>query len=772
MGEWKKTQCTVCGVSCGIEVEVENGKIISSRPDKDSPRSHGYACRKGRNSKYFMHHGDRLDYPMKKVNGKFERISWDQAISEIAQKLRAIVDEHGPRAVCGIGGASGGGQSELIFLKALINGLGSQYIFNPIGFEFLGNWWSHGKIFGDQVCFTEPDDCGPEAIVLWGSNSFVTHQMCDARKNLRECAEDPNRLLIVVDPRMSESARLADIHIANRPGTDALMMKGLIALILKKGWENKEYCAKHVKDLDKIRPWFTMTNIEECFRVAGVSMEEMENLARVLTTKKWGVHQDLGLFCGRHSTLNSYLMIMLEVICGVALVPGATIVHEPWAERGATIHEDTDPKVWRTPVTNRFPVLEAFPSCVMPVEMLSDRPDRIRAAVRVLGSPMRSYPDSKLVRKAFEQLELLVVADIAWTEDCELADYVLPAKSNFERYEFNAFQMNFPECVMTLRPPVFEETIAERRDMCEVLIDISKKCGALPKLPKWLYAAGEKAAKTGDRMPYLFALLAYLGGTGMKYFQIRTAVLGETLGRAMGSATKGVAWGALMTTPMAAGLSAKCNHPKLGFHPIMEKLPGLDNFCALDAAFEQVLKHPEGAVVGIADNDKPDEYLKQHVKFPDHKIRLYCREVDEALRTLTPASEEAAIAPTEEFPFVMSSGRHTEDGLNAMTRYMKNMNKYHKSYYTFLMNPEDAADMGISDGQLVRVTTKAGSAEIPAEVSYQCSRGYAMFPHHYGLTFEGTKEGESGNELFNWDNMDEITGNPCVRFVPCRIEAV
>ena len=90
MGEWKKTQCTVCGVSCGIEVEVENGKIISSRPDKDSPRSHGYACRKGRNSKYFMHHGDRLDYPMKKVNGKFERISWDQAISEIAAKLRFV----------------------------------------------------------------------------------------------------------------------------------------------------------------------------------------------------------------------------------------------------------------------------------------------------------------------------------------------------------------------------------------------------------------------------------------------------------------------------------------------------------------------------------------------------------------------------------------------------------------------------------------------------------------------------------------------------------
>jgi anaerobic selenocysteine-containing dehydrogenase len=120
----------------------------------------------------------------------------------------------------------------------------------------------------------------------------------------------------------------------------------------------------------------------------------------------------------------------------------------------------------------------------------------------------------------------------------------------------------------------------------------------------------------------------------------------------------------------------------------------------------------------------------------------------------------------------MSSGRHTEDGLNSMTRYMKNMNKYHRNYFTFLMNPEDAAEMGLTDGQLVRVTTKAGSEEIPVEISYQCSRGYAMFPHHYGLKFEGTQEGVSGNELVDWENMDEITGNPCVRFIPCRIEAV
>lgn len=350
MSEWKKTQCTVCGVSCGLDVEVEDGKIVSCRPDATSPRSHGYCCRKGRNSKYFVEHGDRLDYPMKRVGDKFERISWDQAISEIGAKLRDTVDAHGQRSVCGIGGASGGDQSELVFLRPMIQGLGSQYFFNPIGFEFMGNWWSHGKIFGDQVCFAEPDDTNVDVMMFWGSNSFVTHQIVDARKNIRETSEDPNKLLIVVDPRMSETARMADMHVMPRPGTDALLMRAMIALILKNGWENREYIEKYVGDFNRAKLMYTGVDIEKSFEVCGVPYEQMAELCRIMTTRKWGCHQDLGLFCGRHSTLNSYLMITLMVICGVALVPGGCIVPELWATRG-DFSDENDPKVWRTKST-------------------------------------------------------------------------------------------------------------------------------------------------------------------------------------------------------------------------------------------------------------------------------------------------------------------------------------------------------------------------------------------------------------------------------------
>lgn len=386
---------------------------------------------------------------------------------------------------------------------------------------------------------------------------------------------------------------------------------------------------------------------------------------------------------------------------------------------------------------------------------------------------MRSYPDSNMVRKAFDNLDLLVVADVTWTEDCEYADYVLPAKSHFERYEFNAFQMNFPEVVCTLRPPIIEETIGERREIPEVLLDIAKKCGAMPELPRWLYEAGEKAARTGDRIPFLMKALAWVAQGNFRFSDtdLLAGVMGETFGRAWGSATKGVAWAAFMVTPMAKDVVKRANAPKLGFHPMLEKMPGMADFCMLDATFEQVLKHPEGAVVGVARNDEPETYMRQHIKHKDHKIHLYCDTVNAVIGDLNPENEEKALTLTEEFPFLMSSGRHTEDGVNAMMRNPR-MNRYHDSYYKLALNPDDLKEMGFEEGQMVNITTKAGSIQAPVTADWQICRGYAMIPHHFGLKFQGVAEGDSTGEITAWDNMDEITGNPCVRYVPCRIEAV
>nr|WP_320026042.1 molybdopterin-dependent oxidoreductase [uncultured Acetobacterium sp.] len=105
MGKLEKTSCTFCGTHCGLEMEIENNQIINVRPDPDSPRTKGYCCRKGRTSKYFQHNPDRLNYPLKRVGSEFVRISWEQAFTEISEKLSKILDESGPRAVARVGSA-------------------------------------------------------------------------------------------------------------------------------------------------------------------------------------------------------------------------------------------------------------------------------------------------------------------------------------------------------------------------------------------------------------------------------------------------------------------------------------------------------------------------------------------------------------------------------------------------------------------------------------------------------------------------------------------
>ena len=112
MGEWKKTQCNMCAVSCGLELEVENNKIISVRPDKDSPKSKNYCCRKGRAVKYYQDNAERLDYPLKRVGDEFVRISWEQAYSEIGAKAKEILDKYGPRTFAIVGGGLPSAQGE------------------------------------------------------------------------------------------------------------------------------------------------------------------------------------------------------------------------------------------------------------------------------------------------------------------------------------------------------------------------------------------------------------------------------------------------------------------------------------------------------------------------------------------------------------------------------------------------------------------------------------------------------------------------------------
>ncbi|MGD9819163.1 MAG: molybdopterin-dependent oxidoreductase, partial [Desulfomonilaceae bacterium] len=237
MSVWEKTSCVCCGQNCGLEVMVDANRIIKVRPDKDNPRSEGYCCRKGLKIAYYQHHVDRLKRPLKKVGGDFKEITWDQAISEIAEKLQGITKAHGPRCFAYMGGGGQGCHFEAAFGVRLLRALGSQYHYSPLAQELTGYFWVNGRAFGRQYFWTVPDHHNTEMLLAIGWNGWMSHQMPQARRHLKSISEDPNKLLVVIDPRKSETAQRADIHLPIRPGTDAIFLRSIISIILQNNWQ-------------------------------------------------------------------------------------------------------------------------------------------------------------------------------------------------------------------------------------------------------------------------------------------------------------------------------------------------------------------------------------------------------------------------------------------------------------------------------------------------------------------------------------------------------
>lgn len=764
MGEWKKTQCTFCEACCGLEMLVEDNHIIEVRPDPDSPRSKNYCCRKGRSSAKFQDNPDRLDYPLKKVGDHFERISWEQAYKEIGEKSRKIIKEYGPEAFFFVGVGNAAYMPASLPVAQMKMAIGTQHAFSPAGIEFMGYYWTSGRIFGSQSLFPEPDEKNCKNLLYWGSNSYVSHNFQDSRRVIREFSEDPDRRLIVVDTRVSETARMADLHVAPKNGTDALLIRGMIAMILDYGWQDQAYLDKWVLDFDKIRPWFEGFDYRKAFEVAGVPFEQIEELVRIFCTESVGIHQDLGLFMNRHSTASSYLIAILLAVTGNLLVKGSILMHSFFAFPES---DEREPGSVRSPETGRFQVIGFYPSGILATEMLSKKENRMRAMFCCSSNCACSYPDSEAVEEGIKNLELSVCVDIAMTETARLCDYVLPAKTNYECYTFTVFELMYPNITLAMKHPIIDQ-IAERKEDGEIFHELTKAVCDVPEVPEFLYQAAEEAVANRDRVPYMLALLGYVGEHPEMQAWLMY-IVHETLGKAMGSVHKAIMWLMLTTSPHAG----TDNPTRAGFAPDPKYAamgPQVAALSQIDKVFQAAEDIPQGVTGAIMEHEDRQKYAYEAIKYPDHKLHLWCEEIENYLERLTPEKEAAALKADEDFPMLMSAGRHIDGGMNGQMRNPATY-QYHKPY-VFYVNPLDARRLGFEDGQEVRVTTRTSSITGPVEYDWSTSEGYILIPHHYGFVNQGVKYGEPVNRLTAADDIEDFTGNPHFRYVRCRVEAV
>ena len=745
MGEWHKTGCALCAQNCGLEVFVEKNRMTKVKPDRSNPRSQGYACRKGLNVIYHQYPKERLTEPLKRVGDQFKPISWDQAVDEIAAKMRELVDLHGPRSLAYMGGSSQGGHMEAAFGLGILRAMGSQYYYSSAGQEFCGDWWVAGRVFGKQYNVAGPDEHQTEMLVAWGWNGMQSHQMPRAPKVLMDISKDPDRLLVAIDPRKSETAAIADIHLAVHPGTDALLAKMMIAIILSEGWEAKEYINNYVEGWDEVRPWFENFDAKAAAAVCQVDYQQVWELCRLMTTRRWSVHTDLGIYMGRHSTLNSYFVHLLGAVCGIFGVRGGNVI--PGMVMPMGFHADErNPNTWRTLATDLPPAAAgSFPPGAMPEEILSSNPQRLRAVLVSACNPLRAYPDTTAYEKAFAKLDLLVVNDIVMSETARLAHYVLPCRTFYEAWDATFFPWTYPGVYFQIRRPIVDppDQCLEAAQIHTLLAD---KLGIIPPISDEVQQASE-----GDRLTFGAKLMEW-AATEPKALSSMPFVLAQTLGQTWDSAAKAALWGMLMTAPKVF----RENAARAGFES------GIDQG---DRIFQALLDTPQGLWVGEADVENP----MASIKTSSGKIEVYIPELKEQAMAIDADSEADGLQMPAEFPLILNAGRHMMTNANTLMRNPE-WNK-DKRACTVALNPLQAEALGLHDGQQVRVATESGSEVGELQVSEQVRRGMVLIPHGFGLLYNGEVYGINVNRLTKNTHRDPL-GTPLHRYVPCRVEAL
>lgn len=748
----EKTACILCSRNCGLKVDIENGNFVRIRGDEDHPVSKGYICQKAARLQYYQSHGDRLTHPLKRQpDGSFSRVSWDEALSDIAQRLLQIREQHGGDAFAflggggqgnHLGGAYGSGQ-----LRAAMK---SRNAYNSLGQEKTGDFWLNGRLFGRQDCHSTEDVEHADFVLFIGCNPFQAHGIPNARDVLRDFRKDPGRTMVVIDPRRTETAKQADIHLQLKPGTDAYLMSAMLAIILRENLHDRDFLARHCSGFDNVEAALRAIPVEDYARHADVPLADVERVARGFATARSAcVRVDLGIQHTLHTTLNGYLEKLLYLLTGNFGIKGGNNLHSSLLP--VLGHSDErEPRVRRSAYHKMFPIAGILPPNILPDEILKAGERRIRAVCVDSCNPALTWTDSQAFEAAFRSLELMVVVDVAMTETARLAHYVLPAASQFEKWEATGFNLEFPANFFHLRHALLEP-LGESLPEPEIYSRLLEKMGVLPRrFPLLEYLARHEPRAT--------AHLGYIAAFGLMLLRNRkrmpyaASILYRTLGP---------------TLPRGAAVAAPLLPLCLQFahrHPDAARRAGFrGNRLTLGTAlFRGILEKRQGTLTSV----HRYEEMWTLMGTPDRRVQL---EIPEMLQELRDLEQEAP--PGAGFPFILMAGERRS--YNANQIYRDPAWRKVDPHGALRMHPEDAIALQLTDGETVRCTSARGSIEVVVEVDDSVRRGVVTLPHGYGQRYRGGPAiGPELNRLTSADHCDPLSRTPYHKYVPIHISKV
>lgn len=708
--------CHLCEAICGVEIRVRGKEILSIRGDEQDPFSRGHICPKALGLKDVHEDPDRLRHPVRRTATGWQKISWDEAFDEIADKLVDIQRTHGADAV-----ASYIGNPQVHSFAGLLGGakflrtLRSRNRYSATSVDQLPHHFVAYFLYGHQLMIPVPDLDRTQFLLVIGGNPLVSNGSLmtapDVGRRLKDLRARGGRL-VVIDPRRSETAALADTHLFIRPGSDALLLLAMLQVIFTENLAAPGSLSAHLDGLDEVRELCLPYTPELVAPHTGIEPDALRTLARDFARAQSAVcYGRMGVSTQEFGTLCQWLIQVLNIVTGNLDRPGGAMFTRPafdilglaagFGQRGSFNKRKT--RVRGLPEFG-----SEFPVAALAEEILTPGNGQVRALVTAAGNPVLSTPNGRQLEKALAGLQFMVSIDFYINETTRHAHLILPPTYALERDHFDlVFHVLAIRNTVKYSTPLFDKAADALHDW-QIFDRLSNRL---------------EAHDPARRPPLMKRLLA-------KWMTPRRSV---ALGIRLGS--RGAGW-----NPFSRGLT-------LG----------------------KILANPHGIDLGPLEPCLPKRLLSS-----GKRINLAPKVLVADLQRL----EARCITPEPTGSSALRLiGRRD---LRTNNSWLHNSRRFVKGPQrcTLLIHRQDAAARGLRDGDQALVRSRVGTVEIPVELSDEVMQGVVSIPHGWGhnrpgmqLSVASQHAGASVNDLTDESFIDSLTGNAALNGVAVEVSA-
>ncbi|MFJ1667644.1 MULTISPECIES: molybdopterin oxidoreductase family protein [Streptomyces] len=731
--------CPLCEATCGLVLTIEGTRVTKARGDRDDVFSKGFICPKGASFGAADGDPDRLRTPLVRRDGELREATWQEAFDAVAAGLRPVVEAHGPNAVgVVLGNPNVHTMAGALYPPALLAGLGTRSLFSASTVDQMPKHVSSGLLYGDANAIPVPDLDRTDHLLLLGANPLESNgSLCTA-------PDFPGKLkalrarggtLTVVDPRTTRTAKLADRHVAIRPGADALLLAAMAQVLFEENLVDLGDLAPLVLGTDELAAAVGEFTPEAVAEACDVDAGTIRALARELAAAPTAaVYGRIGSCTVPHGTLASWLVDVLNILTGNLDRPGGALFPQSATDRtprpagpghGFALGR------WHSRVSGHPEAKGELPLSALAEEIDTATPEGspVRALITIAANPVLSAPDGDRLDKALDSLDFMVSVDPYLGETARHADVVLPppppSQAPHYDFAFNSFAVHNQVRYNPAAVPLEDGRMAETEILARLVLAATGMHGADP-------------AAVDD------------------------LVIGQTLGKAVKEAHSPVHG---RDPKELAGLLTGDTGPERRLDMMLRLGPYGEGFGAAPdgLTLAKLLAHPHGIDLGPL---KPR--LPQPLKTVSGRIELLPRPIADDLPRLRAALRERPAG------LVLIGRRH----LRSNNSWLHNIPALTggTNRCTLHLHPEDADRLGVADGDAVRIKGAGGEVTAPVEVTDVVRRGVVSLPHGWGHDRPGTRmrhaaidPGVNVNQLLDGSLLDPLSGNAVLNGIPVEL---